>query len=277
VSYATVLAYIDAAVRAEEVARVAAGLADKFHATLIGLSALEVRPLLLTDGATDGAFIERLLEAEMKERREKLAAMEIWFRAVADADWRKTAWRSALDFPTEALAREARCADLIVIRRTRSSSDPYTALDPGLAILKAGRAVLTVPDGVSTLRAEHVVVGWKDTREARRALHDALPFLHEATRVTIAEICRSGEEDAVHEGLDDIARYLARHRIKSGPQVILHSRGSEADALIRLAQEEGADLLVTGAYGHSRLGEWIFGGMTRDLLAKGPICCVMSH
>lgn len=276
-SYATVLAYIDAAVRAEEVARVAAGLADKFHATLIGLSALEVRPLLLTDGATDGAFIERLLEAEMKERREKLAAMEIWFRAVADADWRKIAWRSTHDFPTEALAREARCADLIVIRRTRSSSDPYTALDPGLAILKAGRAVLTVPDGVSMMRAEHVVIGWKDTREARRALHDALPLLHEAARITIAEVCGSGEEDAAHERLDDVARYLARHRIKGGPQVILHSSGSEADALIRCAQEEGADLLVTGAYGHSRLGEWIFGGMTRDLLAKSPICCLMSH
>lgn len=272
-SYATVLIYVDAGVRIEEPIRVAAGLADKFHATLTGLSALEVRPQFVPNGA----FIEGLAEAVMKERREKLAAMEIWFRAVADAEWRKVAWRSALDFPTEALAREARCADLIVIRRTRSSSDPYNALDPALAILKAGRAVLTVPDGVSTLRAEHVVIGWKDTREARRAVQDALPFLHEAARITIAEVCSSGEEDAAHERLDDVGRYLARHRINGGPQVILHGSGSEADALIRLAQEEGADLLVTGAYGHSRLGEWIFGGMTRALLAKSPLCCLMSH
>ena len=75
----------------------------------------------------------------------------------------------------------------------------------------------------------------------------------------------------------DVARYLARHRITGGPQVILHRQGSGAAQLIKLAQEEGADLLVAGAYGHSRLGEWIFGGVTRDLLAQTPICCLMSH
>jgi nucleotide-binding universal stress UspA family protein len=58
---------------------------------------------------------------------------------------------------------------------------------------------------------------------------------------------------------------------------MLEQKGSGAEQLIRSAQEEHADLLVTGAYGHSRLGEWIFGGMTRELLAASPICCLMSH
>ena len=58
---------------------------------------------------------------------------------------------------------------------------------------------------------------------------------------------------------------------------MLAQKGSGATQLIRVAQEERADLLVTGAYGHSRLGEWIFGGMTRDLLSTSPICCLMSH
>jgi nucleotide-binding universal stress UspA family protein len=77
--------------------------------------------------------------------------------------------------------------------------------------------------------------------------------------------------------MDDVARYLERHRISGGPRVILHQNGSGAAALIRVAAEEGADLLVAGAYGHTRLGEWMFGGVTRDLLATSPICCLMSH
>ncbi len=272
-SYTTLLVYVDAAARAEEPVRIAAGLADRFNATLIGMSALEVRPQFVTDGVV----IQELVEADIKSRREKLAAAGTWFRGSAGAERRKVEWRGMLDFPTEALAREARCADLVVARRTRSSTDIYSALDPGGAILKAGRPVLLVPDGTSLLRAEHVLIGWKERREARRAVQDALPFLHEADRVTVVEICGEGEEDAAREHIDDVARYLTRHRISGGPRIILHQEGSGAAALVRLAQEEGADLLVTGAYGHSRLGEWIFGGVTRDLLAMCPVCCLMSH
>ena len=77
--------------------------------------------------------------------------------------------------------------------------------------------------------------------------------------------------------LHDWARYLAHHRIEAGPRVMLEQRGSGAEQLIEVAREERADLLVTGAYGHSCLGEWIFGGVTRELLATSPICCLMSH
>jgi nucleotide-binding universal stress UspA family protein len=72
-------------------------------------------------------------------------------------------------------------------------------------------------------------------------------------------------------------RYFTRHRINANPRVVLLQQGSGAAELIKFAQEDGADLLVTGAYGHSRLGEWIFGGVTRDLLGTSPICCLMSH
>jgi nucleotide-binding universal stress UspA family protein len=74
-----------------------------------------------------------------------------------------------------------------------------------------------------------------------------------------------------------VVRYLTRHRINGSARVIPNQQGSGAAQLIKLAQDEGADLLVTGAYGHSRLGERIFGGMTRDLLATSSICCLMSH
>ena len=106
---------------------------------------------------------------------------------------------------------------------------------------------------------------------------DALPFLHEAERVTVIEICENDEIEAVRLRLDDVVHYLARHRIKAEVRTETRIQGSGADQMIEFAQNEDADLLVTGAYGHSRLNEWIFGGMTHDLLTSSSICCLMSH
>lgn len=272
-SYATLMVYVDAEGAPESRVRLAASLAEKFNATLIGVSAIASRPPFVAEGVV----VEAVSEAEIKENRAKLANKANWFRAMAGADRRKLEWRPVLDFPVEALTAEARSADLVVIDRSKGPGDAYSSLDPGAAILALGRPALVVPDGVTSLAAEHVVIGWKDTREARRAVQDCLPFLHEATRVTIVEICAAGEEDRATDHITSVAQYLGRHRIKSGPRVILHRQGSVAAQLIRLAQDDGADLLVTGAYGHSRVGEWFFGGVTRDLLATSPLCCLMSH
>ena len=144
-------------------------------------------------------------------------------------------------------------------------------------VLAAGRPVLVVPPNLDTLSEERVIVGWKDTREARRALRDALPFLERAAAVTIAEI--SDEESEVDAGrrAGDVVRYLARHNVRVGPTIAAHPKGGIADELIGLARAEGADLIVAGAYGHSRLGEWVFGGVTRDLLGSSPVCCLLAH
>jgi nucleotide-binding universal stress UspA family protein len=137
--------------------------------------------------------------------------------------------------------------------------------------------VLVVPPGIDTLRAERVVIGWKDSREARRALQDSLPLLHEAKFVAVVEVCEKGIEAIARRRVDDVAGYLTRHRISVGSVLAAHAEGSVADELLRVAKAEGADLIVTGAYGHSRLGEWIFGGVTRDLLASSPVCCLLAN
>ncbi len=272
-SYATVMVYVEADGTPRERVRLSAHLASKFNAILIGVSARAVRPPV-TVGSVDVAVPSDLsipdIEAGLIDKAK-------WFKLVVGTDRPKLLWRPVIDFPVDALAREARSADLVIIGPMRVPGDTYGSLDPGEAILRLGRAALFVPASVSALQAEHVVIAWKDVREARRAVHDALPLLHEAARVTIAEICEPGDEERVRERLRDVADYLERHRIKGGPRVILHREGSGAAQLITLAREEGADLLVSGAYGHSRLGEWVFGGVTRDLLANSPICCLMSH
>ena len=272
-SYASLMVYVEADPTPKQRVRLAASLADRFGAMLIGVSALAVPPPIVADGMV----IDELTDTDIGLMRAKLADKGNWFRGIARGDPQRLEWRPVLDLPIEALTREARSADLVIIGQVKAPGGVYRAVDPGNAVLKMGRPTLVVPDEVIALRGEHVVIGWKDTREARRAVLDALPFLQRATRVTIVEACAPDEERTALGRLDDVLRYLTHHRVKGGPKVMLEQKGSGAEQLIRVAQDERADLLVTGAYGHSRLGEWIFGGMTRQLLATSPICCLMSH
>ncbi len=271
-SYAAVMVYVDAERATERRVRLAVALADKFKATLTGVSALAIRGPFVT---TADIVVPEVSPADIEDTRARLDRKGDWFRASAGP--RAVEWRCDLDYPVDVLTREARAADLVVIGRRSSQGDDYDSLEPGEAILNMGRPTLVVPDDAEAVRGDHVVIGWKDTREARRAVRDALPFLSAASRVTIVEICGPGEESSARAHIDDVAQYLARHRVSGGPRVILHQEGSGAADLIRLAQQEGADLIVTGAYGHSRLGEWAFGGMTHDLLAMCPVSCLMAH
>lgn len=268
------MVYVDADGMPEQRVRTAAGIADKFSAVLIGMSAFGIAPPVVANGMV----IDAPTDADLELIRAKLAQNRDWFHNIAAAAHRKLEWRSALHIPSEALVRQARCADLVVIGETKPpTGSVYSSLDVGGTILQMGRPTLVVPQEIASLNAEHVVIGWKDTREARRAVQDALPFLHLAAHVTIVEACREDEDKSALARLNDAVLYLQRHRIKCTPKVIVGQQGSGAAQLLKVAQREGADLLVTGAYGHNRLGEWIFGGMTRDLLTNSPVCCLMSH
>jgi nucleotide-binding universal stress UspA family protein len=182
-----------------------------------------------------------------------------------------------LDYPRTMVPREARAADLLIIGRERVAGDPYFSLNPGNTVLRAGRPVLVVPDGIDALPAKRVMIAWKDTRESRRAVADALPFLRRADDVMLVEVCEHGAEAQSEQHIGDVANYLARHQIKVAAKAFLHTERPVAEELLRFARDERADLIVSGAYGHSRLGEWIFGGVTRDLLATSPLCCLLSH
>jgi len=272
-SFATLLTYVNADHVSKPLVSVAAGLADRFSAKLIGLSALAVIPPFVAEGVV---IVDDATEADIELMKAKLGQAGDQFRAAVGAG-RQAEWRSFVDYPTEILIGEARCADLIVVERNKASWDIHRAVDNGAAILGAGRPFLVIPTAVKSLALDHAVVGWKDTRESRRAVQDALPFLHEAKRVTIVELCEKDQIETARSRVDDVAHYLARHRIKAEVRVEAQMRVSGAGQLVGLSSDEGADLLITGAYGHSRLNEWVFGGMTRDLLTSSPICCLMSH
>ena len=272
-SYATLMVWVNIDHVSKHFVGVAASVADKFAANLLGLSAVAIVPPFVAEGVV---VIDNATEFDVAKVKASLAEAGNKVQAAAGTG-RQIEWRSVIEFPTETLISEARCADLVVIESGRSAGDMYRSADVGAAILGAGRPFLVVPAAVKSLTADHVMIGWKDTREARRAVQDALPFLHEAKRVTVLELCEKEQMETARNRVDDVVRYLAQHRIKAERRVEIQARGSRADQIIGWADDEEADLLVTGAYGHSRLNEWMFGGMTRDLLTTSPICCLMSH
>ena len=204
---------------------------------------------------------------------EELQEVETVFRdAVGSRD--RVAFRSAVEIPTFFLAGQARAADLLVVGRQGRDDhgDWRFVVDPGDLALGAGRPILVTPPKVSVLSGKRVVIAWKDAREARRAVRDALPLLKAAEEVLVVAVGESGRAGAL-----DVQEHLDGHGIKARTLVHARRESAVADELIRAAEREGADLIVAGAYGHSRTREWILGGVTRDLLDHAPIPCLLAH
>ncbi len=270
---ATVMVYVDPAQQAEGPVRIARDVANRFGAALVGVSAFAVEPPFVSEGV----IIQETTADDLTRMKAALADKEQWFRSIAGLPREKVEWRWKVEYPTFFLTSEARSADLVVIKRKQEKVDRFRFVDPAEAMLRMGRPVLLVPEQAPELLADRIVVGWKDTREARIAVRDALPFLIKASRVTIVEICTSNEQDLARRRVRDVAKYLEAHGAKCQTEVRVHMPEPDAHQLVRLAKDDGADLIVTGGYGHSRLGEWMFGGMTRGLLDEAPFCLMMSH
>ncbi|MBR0848532.1 universal stress protein [Bradyrhizobium diazoefficiens] len=272
-SVASVMVYVDSEQQEEGQVAVAEGIAKVFGASMLGVSAVAVEPPFVAEGVV----IEQTTEEDLKRIKATLSAKEAWFRSVVRLPRETVEWRWALDHPTDFLVAQARAADLVVVKRRSLTARRSHFLDPAGAMLRMGRPTLSVPERVTQLSGDRIVVGWKDTREARLAVRDAMPFLTRASQVTVTEVCTSSEQDAARQRIRDVAGYLRRHGVQCEHEVRVHTAEPDAGYLIRLASDLGADLIVTGGYGHSRLGEWIFGGMTETLLQQAPVCLLMSH
>jgi nucleotide-binding universal stress UspA family protein len=200
-----------------------------------------------------------------EENLKKLDELQQVFRSIA-GDGQNASWRQFEDRPTRALLVSARSADLLVSGTPggASTEDTDRSVDPGILVCGAGRPVVLVADKVKFRRPQNAVVGWKDTTQSRRALADALPFLRMADNVLIVTINDRDSQD--HDSdLADVAQYLTGHGITARSEVI-EDDGKAVDQFVDIATREKADLLVSGAYGHSRLRELVFGGFTRALL-----------
>jgi len=268
-TYASIMVAVDLTDGARSRVRLAGHLADTFHARLTGIAAAQPIYAIPPAGPTPASAFALATSGETILNDLRLAHEA--FEEAAGGRGR-VEWRSNLDVPSTFLVAQSAAADLVVVGRAAGLGPALLAVDPGDAVMDLGRPVLMVPPGIDHLDAKRVVVGWKNTREARRAVWDALPFLKRASEVLVVSI----DVEAGSDGQDTL-RLLQAHDVAA-----IHVRrdaqgASVAEALVEAAAEHGADLIVTGAYGHGRLREWVFGGVTRGLLTGAPICCLMSH
>ena len=274
--YASLMVAVDLDPAATERVKLASSLADRFGARLVGVAGASAFAPLYHDMSP--VAHARLVEDEWRRAGEALERAQALFRAAAGSR-DGVEWRAAAGEPVDHLISQARAADLVVVGRPGPDDalDPRLRVPPGPLLMGLGRPVLLAPPRVERLSAARVVVAWKDTRETRRAVLDSLPLVRTAEAVFVVVV---GEGEGGGEGRDgaaDVAAYLARHGAASATVLRPGPGGSVADTLQRTAQREGADLVVAGAYGHSRLRQWVFGGVTRDLLGSASICCLLSR
>ena len=183
--------------------------------------------------------------------------------------------------PPRALARQARHADLVLMTAPVQGADDGAVARAFFStmLLESGRPVLVVPaHHPITLPLRRALVAWKPTREATRALHDALPLLAEGAMIEVVVVDDSGELDRdEHPGVA-IAAHLARHGFQASVvELPCPSGHTVATALLQRAAQSDAQLLIAGGYGHSRLREWILGGTTRELLQAIHLPILFAH
>ena len=241
----------------------ALGLARQFGANLIGVGAMARPEAIVTPEGIMHPDPDNIsmLESDLKALSLRFAKKT----AVLGKD--KTSWRSALAAPALFVAEQARAVDLVVVSARADKDFPVIGIDPSDVVMP----VLTVPAGKGKLDFSTVLVAWKDTPQARRAVMAALPVLAEAERVVVMGV---GDE-TTGEALGDIASWLASHAVTA--ETVHVNERNAGRAIIKAAELQGAGLIVAGAYGRSRLREFILGGVTRDLLYKNKTPCLFSH
>jgi nucleotide-binding universal stress UspA family protein len=259
-------------------------LARAHGAHLVGLSILE--PLDLSAYFAPGSgymAVDVIQEIEEKHRATAQAAsskIEAKFRAACSRAGISHEWRLVEGDPGEVGVLHAHYADLAITGQIDPGKPPpggWVRLPEQLA-LASGRPVLILPyAGRFDTAGQRVLLAWSRTRESARALNDALPILERASLVTVLSINPRRGEDANDLPGADIALHLARHGVKAEAASTVAEDIDVGNTLLSRASDMGADLIVMGCYGHSRMRELILGGATREILRHMTVPVMMSH
>lgn len=278
-SYKTIMVHMDTSARANARLSLALKLGRRFGAHLDGLfAAFEPHPheFYVMAGTAD------YYDTHRKLRREQRGAIERLFRAELARAQVDGAWVTPEGDPVTAVMQRSRSADLVILGQTdRDDPESYIAEHfPETVLLGAGGPVLLMPyTGSFESVGERVLVGWNGSREASRAVHDAMPFIARAGHVTIVAASTTFTPAESQASCTDLAAMLARHGATTVDITRFDRAATEStgDALLSYAADGGYDLLVMGAYGHARLQELVLGGATRSILATMTLPVLMSH
>lgn len=265
----------------------ALGLAAQFSGHVIGLH-VRIDPALavpLVGEGMSGAMVEEMMSAAERQAATRAVAARTLFDhclgrsglpltaapggAPASAEWVDVVGREE-----EAVAWRGRLADLVALARPDDGADSPSPMTLNAALMDSGRPLLLVPPGAPAF-GRHVAIAWNGSAEAGRAVAAALPLLERAGAVSVLSVAES--DRATEASAEDLIAYLAWHGIDARLRKLRGQSTQAGEALIGECREAGADMLVMGAYTHSRLRQLILGGVTRHVLHHAPMTCLMCH
>ena len=255
----------------------AAGLAQRHDAHLTGLCIIEL-PVL--PSYAEAQIPTEIIRGQRQAFVARAEASEKQFSRITSEYNIRAEWRCVEDRRLDALLLHARYVDLVICGQD-DPTDPNCesrGLGAGVA-LESGRPVLLIPaKGEFNVIGDNIVVAWDTKREAVRAISDAMPILETARRVSVITI-NAQAADPENRGLPaaDIGLHLARHGVETQAKNLFGAPAAVGELLLAAAQDESADLLVMGAYGHAQLRETVFGGVTAHVLAQTDIPVLFSH
>jgi len=284
-AFKDILVHLDSGPRSSMRLQVATSLARRCGAHLTGVYAVDIPSAEFFYGAAmplAAGGAERVVEQIRAEAIAAAAPVEKAFNAAVQAQGLEAAWRLVEGNLPATISLHARYADLAVL----GQANPYEPSD-GIGtdavivstVMTSGRPVLAVPfAGDFPTVGDRVLVAWNASREAARAVNDAMPMLRGASVVTVLAVNpRHGINGHGDVPAADIALHLARHGVKAEAAHTVANDIPDGEALLSYAADIGADMIVAGAYGHSRARELVFGGVTRTLLGEMTAPVFLSH
>lgn len=277
--YKTILVSLNDVPRMDAMIDAAAQIAKTYDSHLIGCYVIPAVTIYPEVGFASPYAVNDTRQQYFKTN---IAVVKERFEGKLRRDGLKGEWRTVNTVYSEiapSLMEHGRAADLIVV--SQIAEDQMANIEPGLverAVMESGRPVLIIPQKCTLGEIKSVVIGFNATREATRALFDGLPFLRGAKDVRVVWVDPYKERSVAGEVPGaEAAEALARHGVKATAEGLAAGGANAGEALLQHVNDLGAELLIMGAYAHSRMREYIFGGATQHVLAHANVPVLMSH
>lgn len=271
----TILVLADGGAGTAATLQTAVNLARRFGASLDVLHVradVETMVPVIGEGMS-GAMVEQMMGAMAQTVETRAAKAREAYQEVCEPAGVNATWREGTGRETDILANAGRLTDLIVIGRPDAETETPLAATLDAALFDTGRPVLVAPSPAASSVGSRVMIAWNGSAQAARVVAGAMPFLRMAEQVLVVTVDDIGRSASAA----DLVVYLGKHGIRATHEALTADHQTTGARVLKHAAERKSDLLVMGAYGHSRLREMILGGATRDVLATATLPLLMAH
>lgn len=268
----------NASENAESALCMAIQMCKKYGAALTGLYASS--PVRFEGNIEHWISEDTLASLQAAEDKVAESIRQAFFQCVADKAFTgKVEWVREYGRPTDVLIKQSRYFDLMLVGQQSDSSEHKAHIRAEDIVTRSGKPLLVVPGAYEChVFAEYAVVAWDGSRAAARALTDAMQILETKQRLDVVTVTSDKAEDKTDKlSGADIIRHLQCHGIDARRVILRASREGKGATLLHYCAENQPDILVTGAYSHSRLREDLFGGVTHDIMRHMNVPVFMSH